>query len=124
MVDNISKADKQHQQYLDEHDRLTSLFVTDRFAFELERKRILDEAIDSMYTREKRKAQQKEWDRILKGIGSAENRFAMAQALLWHHMVNIWQPDLQEYSTALNVLVKGLCNRPVFTLAKKLAVIS
>jgi len=98
MLNNVSKADK-HQQYLDEHDRLANLFVTDRFAFELERKRILNETIDSYYSsekfKEKLRVQQKELDRILKGMGSSENRFAMAQALLWHHMVNRWQPQIE-----------------------------
>jgi hypothetical protein len=40
-MDTVSISDK-HQQYLDEHDRLANLFVPDRFAFELERKRIIN----------------------------------------------------------------------------------
>lgn len=54
----MSKADK-HQQYLDELDRRASLFVTDRFAFELERKRILDRAVDGMDNHKKMRVQQK-----------------------------------------------------------------
>ncbi len=44
--------------------------------------------------KEKLRAQQKELDKTLKGMGSHENRLAMIQALLWHHVVNSWQPAL------------------------------
>jgi hypothetical protein len=47
MTDPSLKAEK-HQEYLNEHERLAKLFVTDRFAFEMERKRLIDEAIDDI----------------------------------------------------------------------------
>lgn len=121
MLNNVPKADK-HQQYLDEHERLADLFVRDRFAFEQERKRILNETIDNYYSCEKWKeqlrTQQKELDSILKSVGSAENRFAMAQALLWHHLVNNWQPGLKERATTLNNLVRSKHIRPRLSLVK------
>ncbi|MGB3211687.1 MAG: hypothetical protein WBB19_13370 [Desulforhopalus sp.] len=65
----LPKSEKD-RKFLEEHDRLASLFVTDRFAFEMERKRIIDEIIDNMCCSEKSKDRlrvpQKEWDRVLK----------------------------------------------------------
>ena len=122
MADFLSKAEK-HQAFLNEHDRLANLFVTDRFAFELERKRIIHKAIDDMgcseESNEKLRTQQKEWDRILKGAGSAENRFAMIQALFWHHVVNEWQPALQKYVTTLNSFQKDKHKQSTLSLVKK-----
>jgi len=108
MSDSTSKADKQ-REYLDEHDRLANLFVTDRFAFELERKHIINQTIDHMddKLKEKLRAQQKEWDRILNKSGSNENRFAMIKTIFWHHVINNWQPDLQQHSTTLKTLAVG-----------------
>jgi hypothetical protein len=84
----------------------------------------IDKTIDDMCCsseefKEKLRIQQKEWDRVLKGAGSAENRFAMIQALLWHHVVNKWQPDLQKYLKALNSLKKSKRNQSVSSLVKK-----
>lgn len=117
-MDNVSKVDK-HQQYLDEHDRLANLFITDRFAFELERKRLIQETIESTYSNHyKLWDQQKELDSILKGAGSPENRFAMIQALFWYHMVNNWQPQLLENTTELRGVMGATPNRPRLSLVK------
>lgn len=123
MADLLSKAEK-HREYINEHDRLANLFVTDRFAFEMERKRIISGAIDDMCCseeiKERLRAKQKELDRTLKGMGSAENRLAMIQALLWHHVVNKWQPALQEYLTTLHSLKEeSKRNRSALSLVKK-----
>lgn len=122
MSDLLSKAEKD-REFFKEHDRLAKLYVTDRFAFEMERKQIIDKTIDNMCCneefKEKLRVQQKDWDRILKGAGSAENRFAMIQALFWHHVVNEWQPALQEFLTTLNSLKKSKRNRSVYLLFKK-----
>lgn len=61
------------QRYIDEHERLADLLIADRFAFELERKKLLQELVN--FTRPEKL--QNEWDKILNGMGSAENRFAM-----------------------------------------------
>jgi hypothetical protein len=122
MSDFSSKGEKR-QKYLNEHDRLSNLFITNRFAFELERKRIIREAIDEMACSEEIKtrmrARQNKLDKTLKGIGSAENRFAMIQALLWHHVVNKWQPALQNYSTTLKSFEKSMYHRQTVRLVKK-----
>jgi len=118
MQNSLSKTRKQ-QGFLDEHDRLANLFVTDRFAFELERKRVLDEVIAGMYNCEKRRAEQKELDRILNRMGSSENRFAMIQALFWHHMINNWLPMLEEKSAQLNTMAKDIRSKPVLSLLKE-----
>jgi hypothetical protein len=113
----IPKTTKK-QRFIDEHERLENLFITDRFAFELERKRLLHESINHTHHREKLQKQQDEWDRILNGIGSADNRFAMIQSLFWYHLVNNWQPELQESLATLKTLVRGNCNQPVLSLLK------
>ncbi|MGB3211067.1 MAG: DUF3135 domain-containing protein [Desulforhopalus sp.] len=122
MSDSLSKEGKK-REYLTEHDRLAHLFVTDRFAFEIERKRIIADTIEDICStdecKEKMRAQQKELDRILKGSGSAENRFAMIQSLFWHHVVNEWQPALQEFQTALSSLKYDKKKRSPLSLVKK-----
>ncbi|MCP4339490.1 MAG: DUF3135 domain-containing protein [Desulfobulbaceae bacterium] len=122
-MSDFSKKEENRQKYLYEHDRLSNLYITNRFAFELERKRIIREAIDDMTCSEEIKdrlrVQQKKLDKTLKGMGSAENRFAMIQALLWHHVVNTWQPALQNYSTTLNSFEKSMYHRPTVRLVKK-----
>ena len=116
MVDENDK-----QRYIEEHERLANLFITDRFAFELERKKLLQESINFTHHRDKLQQQQEEWDRILNGTGSPENRFAMIQSLFWHHIVNEWQPTIQEASEALKTLVnsKAPTPPPLLVLVKK-----
>ena len=122
MTDSSLKAEK-HQEYLNEHERLAKLFVTDRFAFEMERKRLIDEAIDDICwcdeVKERMRAQQKDLDRILKGAGSTENRLAMIQALMWHHVVNNSQPALQQYLKSLHSFKRIKLNRIALSLVKK-----
>lgn len=121
MSDLLSKEEK-HQEYLNEHERLAKLFVTDRFAFEIERKRLIDESIDDMCwsdeTKERMREQQKDLDRILKGAGSTENRLVMIQALVWHHVVNTSQPALQKYIKSLHSFKKIKLNRSKLSLVK------
>ena len=113
MSDFLPKAEK-NQEFLKEHDRLANLFVTDRFAFEQERRRIINKTIDDMCcsqeAKEKLRIQQKDLDRVLKGAGSPENRFAMIQAIFWHHVVNQWQPALQKFLTTANSVKKNKRN--------------
>ena len=123
-MSDFSSKEEKRQNYLNEHDRLSNLFITNRFAFELERKRIIREAIDDMACSEEIKdrlrARQKKLDKTLKGMGSSENRFAMIQALLWHHVVNKWQPALQNYSVTLNSFEKSMYQQRTVRLVKKL----
>ncbi len=121
MSDFPSQAEE-NQEFFKEHDRLANLFVTDRFAFEQERKRIINKTIDEMRcseeAREKMRRQQKDLDRVLKGAGSPENRFAMMQAIFWHQVVNQWQPALQEFLTTVNSVKKNKPNRSLLSLVK------
>lgn len=121
-MSGVSQTEKR-LEFLREHDRLADLFVRDRFAFEKERQRSINETIDEMCCSEERKdklrEQQKDWDRILKGAGSAENRFAMIQALFWHKVVNDFQPALQKYVKTLHSHQKSKKDRCAFILVKK-----
>ena len=118
----LSSQSEENQEFLKEHDRLANLFATDRFAFEQERKRIINKTIDEMCcseeARQKLKMQQKDLDRVLKGAGSPENRFAMIQAIFWHHVVNQWQPALQEFLTTVASVRKSKRNRSTLSLVK------
>ena len=115
-MSKISSLTSRHEQYIAEHHRMARLFTTDRFAFELERKRILKESIDEMCNPNRRRAEQKELDKMLKKIGSRENRFALIQAILWHHMINKWQPKMSNFSIALHELTKGSRKHPPLKL--------
>lgn len=121
MANFLSQTEKK-QAAEKEHDRLAKLYVTDRFAFEQERKRIINKTIDEMHCseegREKLRLQQKDLDRVLKGAGSPENRFAMIQAIFWHHVVNKWQPALQEFLATADSGKKNTCNRSDLHLVK------
>lgn len=121
-MSHLPKAEK-NQEFLEEHDRLANLYVTNRFAFEKERKRIINETINNMSCREelkeKLRAQQKDWERILRGTGSAENRFAMIQALFWHQVVNNFQPALQTCVATLHPLKNSRRRQSALTLIKK-----
>ncbi len=70
---SVAKMNR-YQQYSDEHDRLANLFGMDRVAFEIERKRILNEAIVCLPNSEKRMAEQKDLDIILKRLELTENQ--------------------------------------------------
>lgn len=89
---------------LEEHARLNKLFKEDRFAFERERKRMIDEVINSARDEEQKerlKALQKSWDDKMKKAGSKHNRLVIAQHLFWKHVEEKWNPALQDYSHLL-----------------------
>ena len=90
---------------LAEHDRLHRLFRENRFAFELERKRKIEEVIaragDEVQRRRLRELQAS-WDKKMRGAGSKSNRFILAQTFFWEHFHEKWQPALEEASGLLN----------------------
>ena len=58
---------------LEGHERLAELFQKNRFSFEQERKRLIEENIASWpdkRTRDILTSSQKRWDKILRGAGS------------------------------------------------------
>lgn len=97
--------EKREQEALERHERLTRLFREDRFAFERERKRLIEEVINSTddpSQRQRLTELQETWNRRMKGAGSTHNRFVLAQAFFWEHVREIWQPALQDAHRALS----------------------
>ena len=96
---------KREEEALKRHARLSRLFKENRFAFELERKKMIDEVINSPDDEEQRKslrALQDSWDKKMKGAGSRHNRFVLAQTFFWEHFHEVWQPSIQKYNYILN----------------------
>lgn len=96
------KGEEREKQALEEHERLHTLFEENRFAFELERKRMIEGVINSVKDEESRKnlwALQAEWDKRMKGAGSAHNRFVLAQTFFWEHIHEKWLPALKEFES-------------------------
>ena len=91
-----------------QHKRLHKLFNTNRFAFELERKKMINEIIEKA-TSEAQKIKlreiQESWDNKMKKAGSKHNRLVLAQHIFWEHVENIWNPFIQECSKELRSLV-------------------
>ena len=85
------------EQALKDHERLSHLFIEDRFKFELERKRVIEKKLKNIKN-EKRRGNliklQKKWDNILKNSGSAHNRFILIQMLLWGQVYDQFRPAL------------------------------
>lgn len=96
---------KREERALEKHQRLSELFKEDRLSFERERRRMIDEVISSVEDEEKKKrlmAVQESWDRKMRGAGSKQNRFVLAQALFWEHFHEVWCPALEEFDRTLN----------------------
>ncbi len=99
------KRKEREKESLKKHARLCALFKKNRFAFELERKKMIDEIINSSEDEEQRnslRAIQASWDKRMKGAGSSHNRFVLAQTFFWEHFHEIWQPGIQKYNFQLN----------------------
>ena len=76
------EKEKREKESLEKHARLSKLFKEDRFAFERERKRMIDEIIISVEDEEQRnrlRVFQKSWDKKMRGAGSRHKRFIQAQ---------------------------------------------
>ena len=89
---------------LENHSRLSNLFKEDRLAFDRERKRLIEEVIQSAGNegqKEKLRALQASWDKRMRGAGSAHNRFVLAQTFFWDHFHNTWLPGIQEFKSLL-----------------------
>lgn len=90
------------------HERLHKLFKENRFAFEIERKRMINEVIESANSKSQEKrlrAIQNSWDNKMKKAGSKNNRLVLAQHLFWEHFNNTWNPLIQECSKELRGMV-------------------
>ena len=99
------KRTKWKEEAEQRHARLAKLFHKDRFAFERERKRLIEEVINKAgrkEVREKLRALQSEWDRKMKGAGSSQNRFILAQTFFWEHFHEKWHPAIKAFDSQLN----------------------
>lgn len=88
---------------LENHRRLHRLFVEDRLAFERERKRAIDDLINSVEEegqRERLRDLQALWDKRMKHAGSPHNRFVLAQTFFWDHLLNNWLPAVRQLHEA------------------------
>jgi hypothetical protein len=92
---------------LENHRRLHRLFVEDRLAFERERKRAIDDLINSVEEegqRERLRDLQALWDQRVKHAGSPHNRFVLAQTFFWDHLLNHWLPAVRLLNEAASRL--------------------
>jgi len=97
------KSDRE-KKWLAEHDRLSRLFSEDRFAFERERKWLIDKTINrcrSRTSRHRLRELQRNWDTILKHAGSEHNRYVLIQMLFWNQVRDVWTPALNTYEKRL-----------------------
>ncbi len=92
------------KEALEKHAKLSALFMENRFMFELERKRMINNFINSVKDEKRRQNLmdiQADWDRKMKRAGSDHNRFILAQTFFWEHVLNVWQPSIKKLSTLL-----------------------
>jgi hypothetical protein len=104
---SFEEKEKRKEKALENHARLHKLFVEDRFSFERERKRTIDDFIDSVEDKDQRenlRLLQGKWDRIMRNAGSRHNRLILAQTLFWEHFNEVFLPNIQNLS---NVLSQG-----------------
>lgn len=96
---------KREQEALERHEKLARMFREDRFAFERERRRLIEEVIhstDDLSQRKRLRDLQEKWNRRMKGAGSTHNRFVLAQTFFWEHVREVWQPALEDAHRALD----------------------
>ncbi|MBW1800411.1 MAG: DUF3135 domain-containing protein [Deltaproteobacteria bacterium] len=101
----MEEKETRRQKALEEHDRLHQLFVKDRLSFERERKRMIEDVIKSAISKEEKdrlRAIQAKWDKRMKGAGSQDNRFVLAQTFFWEHFQEKFNPTLQNLNAVLN----------------------
>lgn len=99
------EKEKRRKNSLKEHARLHKLFVEDRLSFEREKKRIINEFLNSIEDEEKRKRLQSiqdSWDTKMRHAGSSHNRFVLAQKFFWDHFYETWHPAIQQFNFTLN----------------------
>jgi hypothetical protein len=99
------EKEKREKGSLKRHARLSQLFRENRFAFELERKRMIAEVIDSVENKEQREqllSFQASWDKKMKNAGSQHNRYVLAETFFWEHFHEKWHPTIKKLNNALN----------------------
>ena len=99
------EREKREKASLEKHTRLSELFRKDLFAFEQERKRMINKVINSAgdeAQKKRLKDMQASWDKRMRGAGSKYNRFVMAQTLFWDHFYENWLPAIKKFDLHLN----------------------
>jgi hypothetical protein len=99
------EKEERRKESIREHERLSKLFKEDRLSFERERKNAIKALIDQVEDEGERKKLwelQNDWDRKMKGAGTAHNRFVLAQMFFWEHFQNVWNPAIQQFNRILN----------------------
>jgi hypothetical protein len=97
--------EKREKESLARHARLSRLFNENRFAFEIERKRMIAEVIDSVEDEKQRDllvSFQNSWDKKMKNAGSPHNRYVLATTFFWEHFNEKWHPALKKINKALS----------------------
>ncbi|MFO7783027.1 MAG: DUF3135 domain-containing protein [Thermodesulfobacteriota bacterium] len=97
--------EEREQNALQRHAMLSKLFREDRFTFERERRRMIEEIIESAKDDEQKSALrelQADWDRKMKGAGTLRNRFVLAKTFFWEHFHTVWHPAIEEMNRKLN----------------------
>ena len=95
----VEEKEKREKESLAKHARLSKLFRENRIAFERERRKIIDDLINSAKDdtlRSKLRTMQDSWDRTMKGACSRHNRFVLAQAIFWKHFYEVWKPTIEK----------------------------
>ena len=103
-MDWEKEREKSRKEALENHERLHKLFVENRFLFEQERKKMIDEVINRAKNekqKEELKTLQKSWDDKMKKAGSNQNRLVLAKYILMKHMEEVWNPSIQEFGRIL-----------------------
>jgi len=103
IFNNEIEKEKREKEALERHARLHKLFIEDRLSFERERKRAINELLNSIKddeTRNKMRAIQESWDEKMKNAGSGENRLILAQKLFLEHFYGTWVPFIQKFSSS------------------------
>ena len=105
-MDGLMMAkEKGKEEALKRHAKLHKLYTEDRVAFERERKRAINELLDSVQVDEiksKMNALQESWDAMMKKAGSGENRLIVAQTLFSKYCYEIWSPLMQKFNSAFS----------------------
>ncbi len=103
----MTKRSLRRKQWLEDHDRLSRLFINDRLSFERERKKRIRKAINSSRSeagRNRLMRLQTKWDRVLQHACSEHNRFVLIQTLFWEQVNNRWVPALKKYKKEMQEL--------------------
>ncbi len=101
----FEEKEKRERASLDKHYRLSKLFKEDRFSFEKERKKMIEELINSNSdedTKDHLWKLQAAWDKKMKGSASPHNRFILAQTFFWNHFHEVWAPTIKTVNRSLN----------------------